>query len=169
MEVVLSLSETNNKTIGNPEFTYAVRWTWVPTCAQGGNYKMHMRIFNTEEEKVKRFSFTVLRPQPQIYTNSTHPRHARIGCPVTLTASARDADPAVRAMGLEGNLQFWRLAVHRYDLRGVLHAVQTLEGSTWRQLPGRNDFNGTDAMFEWTPVRGQEGSTYQVCFLMQVL
>ena len=86
-----------------------------------------MGLFNTFyilEKFTKKFRFTVLTPLPEIYTNGTHPRHARIGCPITLGASARDKNPAVRAMGLEGYLQSWTLAVHRFDVRGVLHAVE---------------------------------------------
>ena len=116
-----------SRTINNAIFENAIRWTWVPTCQQAGQHKMNMGLFNTafiQEKLTKKFRFTVLKPQPEIYTNGTNPRHARIGCPITLGASARDKNPAVRAMGLEGYLQSWTLAVHRFDVRGVLHAVE---------------------------------------------
>ena len=62
-----------------------------------------------------------------------------------LQASGKDNSSAVRAMGLDGYAMIWSVSVVRIDVRGVHHEIDTtsLAGSSWRQLPGRNRYNGT--------------------------
>jgi hypothetical protein len=62
-----------------------------------------------------------------------------------LQASGKDNSSAVRAMGLDGYAMIWSVSVVRIDVRGVHHEMDTtsLAGSSWRQLPGRNHYNGS--------------------------
>ena len=149
------------------QFEYSASFVWVPTCAQTSTYRVHITIYNKAAATTKMLTINVVRPDPQISEYSNQTRYSRVGCPMTLLASARDSSPLVRGTDLPGYAMAWDVSMQRIDVRGHRYAVETLAGGSVEQLPGRNEFNGTSAVFRWVPVRGQEGSTFEICFHMQ--
>ena len=88
-----------------------------------------------------------------------------VGCPISITLHGRDKQAATRASATAAYRQRFALRTTRaYPRGGPPDALSALDGAALVVLDGANPWNGTTAVFAWTPLRGQEGAAYTLCF-----
>lgn len=153
--------------LGNPDFTAQIAVSWVPTCVQTRDYNVHLTARNVVGFVTKRFHLSVVAPSPELVGFDATPQISRIGCPVNLTAVAREGSDLIRERGYLAYGQVVTHSLSRTDLRGRTQPLPELYGLHFREVRGGNEWGGSTGVVTWRPERGQDGATYTICFHMQ--
>jgi hypothetical protein len=162
----LFLNQANESTKA-PIFFSEIDFEWTPHCAQAKDYRVYFSAKNFDDSVQKRFQLRIVPPTPVLEAFDDSPRIARVGCPFTIDAVARDNATEIGAMGLDKYLHSFTHSVTRFDIRGGSRPMPHVPQAIFSEVFGKNSWNGTTARLAWTPRRGQEGATYQVCIQMQ--
>ena len=155
---------------------------WTPICGHYFDYVIQFVATASFSSALLNVQLNVAIPQPQIsiaishlvegvsvtdYYNSTSngtQLNTLVGCPLSIILQGRDKDPETRAAGTPFYRQRFSLRIFRSYPHGENNQLPSLDGAALLVVADPNQWNGTTARLDWTPLRGQEGASYTLYF-----
>ena len=150
-----------------PEMYTAANFTWTLGCGLDPgrkHYDIYFYARNSDGIATYSLHIDVVFPKPIFLAPGPTFITTRVGCSEKIVMIAEDSQQSVWALGVN---KFYtnKITIRKYRAfpNGNISTVSDLNGSSYSVMDFREQ-NGSLAIFDWTPIRGQEAQNFVICF-----